>query len=97
MTRPPPQHPTTSPPPPSHLNPAEREAFAALARLAGAPLDGWGVFRVTRIAQLVARAGRAVEAGKLADAVALGDLARELAGRYAVTLPASLLPAIGRA
>ena len=92
-----PRNPTNRASPPEHLDPAEREAFTALARLAGAPLDGWGVFRVTRIAQLVARAGRAAESGKLAEAVALADLAREMAGRYAGTLPASLLPAIGRA
>ena len=90
--------------PPDNLGPPQREVFATLALLAGraaavrrvALIPGDSLL-LARVAELVVRAREDAEAGRLADAVAFGDLAQELARNYWLTVPASLLPAVGRA
>lgn len=90
--------------PPEDLGPLQREVFVTLAHLAGraaavrhvALIPGDSLL-LARVAELVVRARLEAEAGRLADAVTFGDLAQELAGSYWLTIPASLLPAVGRA
>ena len=90
--------------PPADLEPAGREVFTIVGDLAarscalrGVTLIPLDALLLARVAQLVVLARQRAESGKLADAAVLGDLAQEMADQYWLTLPASLLPAIGRA
>ena len=90
--------------PPADLEPAGREVFVTLAHLAaraaalrGVALIPGDSLLLARVAQLVVLSRQRAEAGKLGDAVVLGDLAQELAGNYWLRVPATLLPTVGRA
>ena len=90
--------------PPDDLEAPQAEVFGILAHLAARsaalrgvrliPLDN---LLLARVAQLVVLARQRAAAGKLADAVVFADLSQELAAQFWLTVPASLLPAIGRA